>query len=176
MNLDVTMSHNIAFSDIDIVAILADLMENAIYGCLKSEKAHQTIDVHIGRKVNKLVIYVSNTADGDVVFENGLPKSQTGGGIGVTGILRSAARYGGEYDFRNEDGRFACQILLKVPWSGRLLKREFRFTPPKCSLLQSSPGRCTRAILKVKRQERESVCRIDMHGRYLTLACVIIKK
>lgn len=114
VHLDVTMDRDIGISDMDIVAILANLMENAIYGCLKSARAKQAIDVYIGRKVKKLVIYVRNTAGKDVVFENGLPKSQSGGGIGVTSILHSAARYGGEYDFRNEGGQFACQILLKI--------------------------------------------------------------
>ncbi|MEF9896273.1 MAG: GHKL domain-containing protein [Clostridia bacterium] len=119
VHLDVTMDRDMGISDMDIVAILANLMENAIYGCAQSGSAHQTMDVYIGRKVKKLVIYVRNSASKDVVFENGLPKSQSGGGIGVTSILHCAARYGGEYDFRNEDGQFACQILLKIPEPSR---------------------------------------------------------
>lgn len=115
VHLDVTLERDIGISDIDIVAILANLMENAIHGCLKSCKPQQLIDVYINHKAKKLVINVSNTARDDITFQNGIPKSKSKGGIGVASILHSVARYGGEYDFRSENGQFACQILLKIP-------------------------------------------------------------
>lgn len=113
VRFDVSMEQDIKISDVDIVAILANLMENAIHGCLRSKKQNPEIYVYIASKKNKLAIYVRNTSDENVIFENGLPKSK--GGIGVTSILHSAARYGGESDFRNEDGMFTCQLLLKIP-------------------------------------------------------------
>lgn len=121
VHTDVTLERDAGISDIDLVAILANLMENAINGCLGSGKPQPVIHVYLGRKVKKLVIVVRNTSHGEVVFENGLPKSQAGG-IGITSILHSASRYAGEYDFRNEDGFFSCQLLLKVPEAGRNLE------------------------------------------------------
>lgn len=115
VNFDVTMDRDFGIRDMDIVAIIANIMENAVYGCLKSGRPHPVIKVYIGRKMKKLVIYVRNSAGENVVFENGLPKSQSGGGVGVTSILHSAAHYGGEHDFRYENGEFICQILLKIP-------------------------------------------------------------
>lgn len=112
VNLNVTMDRDVGINDIDIVAILANLMENAINGCLKSHKPNQSIDVYIGYKAKKLVINISNTAREDVAFQEGLPRSKSG--IGVTSILHSASKYGGEYNFRNENGQFVCEILLSV--------------------------------------------------------------
>lgn len=115
VHADVTLERDMGISDIDMVAILANLMENAIYGCLRSGESHPIIDVYIGPKAKKLVIYVRNTSCENIAFENGLPKSHTGGGVGITSILHSASHYGGEYDFRNENGLFSCQILLRLP-------------------------------------------------------------
>ena len=50
----------------------------------------------------------------DIQFENGIPKSKIGDGIGVPSILRSAKRYGGEYDFSLQNGVSSCQLLLKA--------------------------------------------------------------
>lgn len=115
VSYDVTLEKNIAVSDIDLVAMLANLMENAIHGCIHSGRPDPFIELYIGRKASKLVIYAKNTAGDDIQFDNGIPSSKTGVGIGVSSILYSAGRYGGEYDFQAADGIFSCQLLLKVP-------------------------------------------------------------
>lgn len=115
VRLDVTLEKAITISDVDLVAMLANLMENAIHGCIHSGKPSPFIELYIGRKSSKLVIYASNTADEGIQFENGIPISVCGEGIGVSSILHSAKRYGGEYDFQLADGIFSCQLLLKVP-------------------------------------------------------------
>lgn len=113
VRLNVALEQDIGIKDIDLVAILANLMENAIHGCIQSEKSKPFIELNIGRKASKLVIYARNTAGGDIQFENGIPKPKTGDGIGVSSILSSAKRYGSEYDFSLENGVFSCQLLLK---------------------------------------------------------------
>lgn len=114
VRLNTTLEQNITIHDIDLVIMLANLMENAIHGCIHSGKPEQVIELFIGRKASKIVIYTRNTAAEDIVFENGIPLSPSGEGIGITSILHSAAAYGGEYDFRMEDGVFSCQLLLKA--------------------------------------------------------------
>lgn len=111
---DVSIEQNIGVSDIDMVAILANIMENAIHGCVHSKKQNPIIDVYIGRKAGKLVIYVCNTADTGIIFENGRPRSRKGG-VGINSVLHSVSRYGGESDFKLKDGLFCCQLLLKIP-------------------------------------------------------------
>lgn len=113
---DVVMEQDIGIKDIDIVAILANLMENAIHGCLLSESSEPQIEVYITCRTSKLVIFISNTVRYDVVLENHLPRSKDG--IGISSILHSAALYGGEYDFQSNDGVFSCQLLLKITRKG----------------------------------------------------------
>lgn len=114
VRFDVTLEKHIGISDIDLVAMLANLMENAIHGCIHSGKPEPFIELYIGRKASKLIIYAKNTAAEDIVFEDGIPKSNYGEGIGISSILYSAAKYGGEYDFQMTDGIFSCQLLLKT--------------------------------------------------------------
>lgn len=120
VRLDVTLEKNTAIRDVDLVAMLANLMENAIHGCMQSGKPEPFIELYIGRKASKLVIYAKNSAGKDIEFENGIPKSKDGNGIGVSSILHSTERYGGEYDFRMTDGIFSCQLLLKAVFHANL--------------------------------------------------------
>ena len=119
VRLSVELERDIIISDIDMVAMLANLMENAIHGCIHSGVPDPFIELYVRRKGAKLVICIRNTSGNDVVLENGLPKSKDGGGIGVSSILYSAAKYGGEHDFKAADGVFSCQLLLKVPQVGK---------------------------------------------------------
>ncbi|WP_176770889.1 GHKL domain-containing protein [Eubacterium barkeri] len=114
VRLDVALDQEIAVSDQDLVVMLANIMENAIRGCIHSGKENPFIALHIGRKASKLVIYACNTAGEDVLFENGLPRAKDGEGIGVSSILHSAAGYGGEHHFELKDGVFSCQLLLNL--------------------------------------------------------------
>lgn len=115
---DVALEQDLAIQDIDLVAILANLMENAIHGCIHSEKPEPFIELNIRRKASKLVIYARNTASEDIQFENNIPKSKVRDGIGISSIISSAKRYGGEYDFSLENGIFSCQLLLKASKTG----------------------------------------------------------
>lgn len=111
---DVTLERHAGISDTDIVAILANLMENALYGCITCGEKDPVIDVYIGRKLEKLVIYVCNTAINNVVFENGLPKSQISGGVGVASILHSVSHYSGSTLSAIRTGFLAVKFCCKT--------------------------------------------------------------
>lgn len=115
VRLEIALEQDIAVHDIDLVVMLANIMENAIHGCIQSGKPDPFIELYIGRKAAKLIIYAKNTAGDGIVFENGVPIASRGESIGVSSILHSAALYGGEYDFQMKDGLFSCQLLLKAP-------------------------------------------------------------
>lgn len=36
-------------------------------------------------------------------------------GIGLSSVMKSVEKYGGDADFRNEKGRFICRIILNLP-------------------------------------------------------------
>ena len=65
VTLDVKLGRNLAIPNIDLVTILANAYENAIYGCMEVKKQSKErecfIHIMLKKKKNKLVIYCSNT-------------------------------------------------------------------------------------------------------------------
>ena len=114
VNIDVEIVHNIAVRDIDWVAILANVFENAIHGCGNSGKKEQEIDIYIRKKGKKIIIQCTNTCADDIKFRKGIPKSGSGEGIGTASIIKTASRYSGEVDFAMENGRFITRVLLNL--------------------------------------------------------------
>lgn len=112
--MNVKLEENLQIRDIDWIAILANMFENAIHGCVDSGLPQQKIDIYIARKRKKVVILCRNTSNGNVSFHKGLPQSDTGSGIGVTSIIKAASNYEGETDFALEDGQFVTKVLLNL--------------------------------------------------------------
>jgi len=115
VTMDVRVTEGLIIRDIDWVAILANVFENAIHGCIHSGMPVQKIHICIAKKGNKIIIQCRNTSAGDIRFHNGLPLSGTGGGVGVSSIIKTASRYDGETDFAVKDGEFITRILLTPP-------------------------------------------------------------
>ncbi len=111
----VSLPLELPIRDIDWVAILANIFENAIHGCISSDKANKTIQMQIAKKGHKISIQCMNTCSGHIIFDKGLPKSNTGGGIGVSSILKTAARYQGETDFSVRNNMFVTRVILNLP-------------------------------------------------------------
>lgn len=119
VTLDVDLGSNLTIPNIDLVTILANAYENAIYGCKEvkkqSPKRQCFIQLMLKRKKNKLVIYCSNTCRIETELKNGQPKPEFTGGIGVLSIIKAAKNYGGEYDFKNDNGVFVFRLIMNIP-------------------------------------------------------------
>ena len=113
--MNVKISEHVAVRDIDLVAILANIVENAIHGCLHSGKSRQEICILIDEKGNKIAIQCKNTCTQDVQFHKGLPKSAKEGSVGVRSIVKVVSYYNGETDFFTEDGMFVARVLINIP-------------------------------------------------------------
>jgi len=50
-------------------------------------------------------------------MKNGQPKPEFTGGIGVLSIVKTAENFGGEYDFKNDDGVFVFRLIMNIPSS-----------------------------------------------------------
>ncbi len=111
---EVSLPLELPIRDIDWVAILANVFENAIHGCLDSGSSKKIIQIQIAKKGHKVSIQCKNTCSDRIVFQEGIPKSNTGGGIGVSSILKTVARYKGETDFSAKNGIFLTRILLNL--------------------------------------------------------------
>ena len=117
--LDVEIGANPTIANIDLVTILANAYENAIYGCMEVKKQSPDrecfIHLMLKRKKNKLVIHCRNTCRMETELKNGQPKPEFTGGIGVSSIIRAAQNYGGEYDFKNDNGVFVFRLIMNIP-------------------------------------------------------------
>lgn len=109
---DVSVKEKIGISDVDLVAILGNLLENSVHGCLESEKEEMYIFVRIQAKAGKFSILVENTCREDIRFKNGMPKAKGREGIGISSIVRSVEKYNGGIDFGYGDGRFISRAVM----------------------------------------------------------------
>ena len=95
-------------ADVDLVAILANLLENALNACV-ARKSSGPIEAHIRNVGNKTVIAVSNPCGPELKLEDGLPAAR---GIGIDSVVSSSARYQGEINYQVEDGVCTACVIL----------------------------------------------------------------
>ena len=100
---------DIGVSDTDLVAILSNILENAINGCKESEKEKE-ISVNIKTVSDKTVIVCSNPCKDGLEIENLMIKQK---GIGISSILFSARKYNGDISHRTDNGRLTVCVILK---------------------------------------------------------------
>ena len=113
--MDVKIPEMLPIRDVDWVAILANVFENAIHGCIYSRLPEKVINIYVAQKGKKVMIQCSNTSNEGITFRKGLPQSDKGGGLGVFSIIKAASRYDGETDFKIENDMFVTRILLNLP-------------------------------------------------------------
>lgn len=116
--LEVEIGKDLKIPSIDLAAILANAYENAIYACMEVKKypdgRNCFIHLMIKKRKRKMVICCSNTCKREAELKDGKPKSEFTGGVGVTSIIRTAEKYGGEYDFKNENGVFVFRLVMNI--------------------------------------------------------------
>lgn len=118
VTLDVELGRNLTIPSIDLVAILANAYENAIYACMEVMKQPDGrecfIHLMLKKRKNKLIISCSNTCRMETELKDGQPKTEFTGGIGVSSIIRTAEKYAGEYDFKNDNGVFVFRLIMNI--------------------------------------------------------------
>ncbi|MCM1039384.1 MAG: GHKL domain-containing protein [Roseburia sp.] len=119
VKLDVEIGKDLAIPNIDLVAILANAYENAIYACMEvkkySDERECAIHLMVKKRKNKLIIFCSNTCRLETEIKDGQPKTEFTGGIGVSSIIKTAEKYSGEYDFKNDNGVFIFRLIMNIP-------------------------------------------------------------
>ena len=80
--MDVKIPEMLPIRDVDWVAILANVFENAIHGCIYSRLPEKVINIYVAQKGKKVMIQCSNTSNEGITFRKGLPQSDKGGGLG----------------------------------------------------------------------------------------------
>ncbi len=111
MRADIRLGEVKGISDYDLVSMFANILENALEACGTAEN-RPWIHIFAEQKGKKLVLVCKNTCNGDVIFEDGLPRNREHDGVGVESILNSARRYGGDADFSVSGDVFICRVIL----------------------------------------------------------------
>lgn len=119
VDMDIHLSEMLDVSDYDLVTMLANVLENAVNGCMHAEGGRR-IDFSFRQKGGKLILVCRNACMRDIHFEDGLPRNPDRESIGVESIINTIARYGGNADFSASDGQFVCRLIFndKKPEAG----------------------------------------------------------
>ena len=97
-----------SISDTDFVAVLSNLLENAINGCIEC-KSDGKIDVNIRTVADKTVILCSNPCRKDISLENNMIKNR---GIGISSMLSAIRKYDGDISYSFDNGILTACIIL----------------------------------------------------------------
>ena len=95
-------------SDLDYVAILSNILENAVNACRRYDPLGE-ISVDIRIVADKTVIVCSNPCGTDVVVENGMIKDR---GTGIYSILLAVEKYKGNIRYTLENNTMTVCVIL----------------------------------------------------------------
>ena len=104
---DIDIPEALSVSDVDLVSILANILENAINSCIRTGSSGP-MSFSMKKKMQKLVIECSNPC-GDVQIKDGLPENS---GVGIMSIQATAEKYGGDLECSAGDGVFRCCVII----------------------------------------------------------------
>jgi two-component system sensor histidine kinase AgrC len=103
-------------SDMDLCVIFANAIENAINASkLIKSVNHRTLQILCNTKSDKLLIQITNSYEGEVIFANDMPvpvSTEENHGLGTKSIAAVVQKYNGLYSFTTEDGVFKTRIIL----------------------------------------------------------------
>lgn len=107
---DAVARKNIHVSSHDLVAILANVVENALHGALDSKADDPVISVSIYYKAKKMVIVCENSCNPALEFVPDMPRELWG--IGIHSIVSTAEKYSGTCRFTAASGVFRATIAF----------------------------------------------------------------
>lgn len=112
MEIEAQARESISVTSSDLVAIVANILENALHGCRESNADKPFIHILIHEKSGKLVVDCENSCKQSLHFKEELPGNLHG--IGISSIEEAAHHYGGVCDFSAQQGVFRCSVLLNI--------------------------------------------------------------
>lgn len=107
VDADIDIPETLSVSDVDLVSILANILENAINGCTKANSSGP-ITFSMKKKMQKLVIECGNPCT-ETEIQNGLPVNS---GVGTMSIRTTAEKYGGDLECSADNGIFRCCVII----------------------------------------------------------------
>ena len=108
VQISANTSRDIDVSPQDLVIVIANLFENAIYATAKHKGKKKLIDISIKGSAQRLLIKVENPCRNNLTFDETLY------GVGIRSVIATTNKYEGMYDFTAEDGIFSAKISLNI--------------------------------------------------------------
>lgn len=120
-DLAVTLPADLPVSDLDLCALFANGLDNAIEACLRLPAASRRLSVRARADKGLLVVRIRNrTADLAPLPPDTLPPSQKSDrqhhGYGLQNLRELALRYHGSFEIQRESGMF--ELLVTLPLRG----------------------------------------------------------
>lgn len=97
-------------ADMDFVAILSNLLENAWNGCRECGSGGE-IRVNIRSVADKTVIVCGNSCRSDLAIEDGMLRKR---GTGIDSIVLAVKKYDGDIHYELKDGFLTACVILNV--------------------------------------------------------------
>ncbi|BAK97921.1 putative two-component histidine kinase [Oscillibacter valericigenes Sjm18-20] len=117
-DIEVAVPSEIPVQDVDLCALFANGLDNAIEACEKLSEEQRRVSVKTRTDKGLFVMKVQNSHSGKIVWENSMPvttKKDAGAhGFGLAGIREIAARYGGSVTITEEAGQFVLLVYFPL--------------------------------------------------------------
>lgn len=117
VNAKAAVPAQLRISEIDLCAIIGNLLDNAMEACLKQPEEERFIRVYIGILKQQLYISITNSVGGEVKKQGKTylsTKDSATHGFGLMRVDRIARKYDGYVNRQNEPGVFATEVLLPL--------------------------------------------------------------
>ena len=92
----------------DLVIVIANLFENAIFATAKLKEQDKCIDVFIKESAQRLLIKIENPCKSTLAFD------EASYGTGICSVIAITNKYEGIYDFTAENGVFSAKISMNL--------------------------------------------------------------
>jgi hypothetical protein len=109
MEIRAAAKPNLSAAAPELVAIVANVLENALHGAADSGSEAPFIAVNIKHQAGRFVVSCDNACKPSLNFEE-MPEYLRG--IGIQSITATADKYGGACRFSAKDGVFRCMVVM----------------------------------------------------------------
>ncbi len=126
MEVEMSVPQELPVCNLDLCALFANSLDNAIEACAKLPEDNRRISVKARVDKGLFVLQVQNSVNNPLKWKNGIPATTKQDdklhGLGLVGIREIAKRYGGSMDITADEGQFV--LLVYIPLSDRTIELE----------------------------------------------------
>lgn len=114
VDTQINVPENNAISDMDLCVIFANVIDNAVNACKSvPNRNDRFLNINCKTKEDKLLIQVSNSYEGTILFDGDMPVShEENHGFGTKSMTMVVEKYNGIHSFSAENGVFKTSVIL----------------------------------------------------------------